>query len=157
MENKVDTIGSKYPFILRNANSYYREFPISGLISYFMDEENLFILNNNSIEEKTTNFTSNNLAYERMFKTEVLEWLTNGEPKIFRSATEGNFIVRLLNISLTPNDSLGRMLHTFNCIAYEIADFNYSELNAYNFISLEDPEIAYLRFKTINFSKVIDG
>jgi hypothetical protein len=44
---------------------------------------------------------------------EVLEWLNNGEAKIFRSPTEGNYIVRLMNVSLTPNDTLGRMLHTF--------------------------------------------
>jgi hypothetical protein len=33
-EQKLETIGSKYPFIFRNGNVYYHEFPISGLISY---------------------------------------------------------------------------------------------------------------------------
>jgi hypothetical protein len=33
LEQKIDTIGSKYPFIFRNGNVYYKEFPISGLIS----------------------------------------------------------------------------------------------------------------------------
>lgn len=158
LENKLDTIGSKHPFIFRNANTYYREFPISGLISYLMDEQNLFMAEEDFItSEKTTNFTSENLIQERLFKTEVLEWLTDGNPKVFRSPTEGNFIVRLLNVSLTPNDSLGRMLHTFNCTAYEIAEFNYDELNSYGFISLIDPEVSYLRFKTINFSKTVDN
>jgi hypothetical protein len=42
LENKVDTIGNKYPFIFRNGNVSYKEFPISGLISYWMDSEKLF-------------------------------------------------------------------------------------------------------------------
>ena len=33
-----------------------------------------------------------------------------------------NFIIRLMNTSLTPTDSVGRMLHTFNSTAYEIDD-----------------------------------
>jgi hypothetical protein len=37
-EAKVDTLGSKHPFIFRNGNVEYREFPISGLISYLSDE-----------------------------------------------------------------------------------------------------------------------
>jgi len=91
-----------------------------------MDEENLFLSEEDyTLTEKTTNLTGDNIAAERFFKMEVLKWLTNGEPKIFRSPTEGNFIVRLMNSSLTPNDTVGRMLHTFNCTAYEVADFNY--------------------------------
>jgi hypothetical protein len=34
LETKVNTIGSKFPFIFRNGNVEYKEFPISGLISY---------------------------------------------------------------------------------------------------------------------------
>jgi len=33
-EQKVETIGSKYPFIFRNGNVYYKEFPIGGLLSF---------------------------------------------------------------------------------------------------------------------------
>ena len=42
LESKVDTIGSKHPFIFRNGNVGYKEFPISGLISYLSDENDLF-------------------------------------------------------------------------------------------------------------------
>lgn len=34
LESKTDTIGSKYPFIFRNGHVNYKEFPLSGLISY---------------------------------------------------------------------------------------------------------------------------
>lgn len=154
MEAKIDTIGSKHPFIFRNGRVYYREFPISGLISYFSDEENLFISKDElELEEKTTNLIGTNIKSERNFKMKALEWLTNGQPKIFRSPGEGNFIVRLMNCSLSPNDPTGRMLHTFNCTAYEVADFNYKELNDYGFISIEDPNVEILYWMTIDLNQ----
>ena len=50
-ESKIDTIGSKYPFIRRNGDMNYTTFSITGLITRFMDEEEIFtskeeILNN---------------------------------------------------------------------------------------------------------------
>lgn len=150
METKIDTIGGKYPFIFRNGRVYYSEFPLSGLISYQMDEENLFMSKEDfNVSEKTTNLISENIAAERIFKTKVLEWLTNGKPKVFRSPTEGNFIVRLMNSSLTPNDTVGRMLHTFNSTAYEVADFNYNNLIELGFISLEISIVDLLDWHTI--------
>jgi hypothetical protein len=65
--------------------------------------------------------TGENYRREREFKLDVMEWLNNGQPKLFRSPAEGNYIVRLMNVSLSPNDTLGRMLHTFTCSATEIA------------------------------------
>ena len=247
LETKVDTLGSKYPFIFKNGQVEYKEFPISGLISYLSDEENLFLDYNhidkqqreknnqnllslvetvpdqndfyendnytsyfvktttsikqnyrflelkdyinyvktgkynevnkavknaalsitnlgdkkqfNNIKKllsellKTknrlyenlymqeskkkeiklfnTNLISENIRLERQFKLEVLDWLTNGEPKLFKSPNEGNYIVRLLNISLTPNDQVGRMIHTFNATAYEVAEVSYDNLYKY--------------------------
>lgn len=43
LESKLDTIGSQFPFIFRNGAVYYKEFPISGLISYWSDDEELFM------------------------------------------------------------------------------------------------------------------
>lgn len=241
LEAKVDTIGSKYPFIFKNGRVEYREFPISGLISYLMDEEALFsdtkeqfmerdervestIYNifewptdkdhvyQNKLREqqykknymffyiydsskkvyrrwveyleykddynphrdivltrdysnfieyynasqvyyirskkveypsnlinpklKTTNEVSYNIQLEREFKLEVLEWLTNGEPKLFKSPNEGNYLVRLMNTSLAPNDQVGRMLHTFTSTAYEVADISYESLVKYGIINI---------------------
>jgi hypothetical protein len=44
LEQKVNTIGNKYPFIFRNGNVAYKEFPLNGLISCLSDEENLFMI-----------------------------------------------------------------------------------------------------------------
>jgi hypothetical protein len=42
LENKVDTIGNKYPFIFRNGIVNYKEFSISGLLSLLGDENKEF-------------------------------------------------------------------------------------------------------------------
>lgn len=266
LETKVDTLGSKYPFIFKNGQVEYKEFPISGLISYLSDDENLFLDYNhidnsqrekndqnllslvetvpdqndfyendnytsyfvktttfikqnyrfleledyinyiktekynevneaiknaalsitnlrdkkqfNNIEQllnellktenrlyenlymqkskkkkfksSNTNLISENIRLERQFKLEVLDWLTNGEPKLFKSPTEGNYIVRLLNVSLTPNDQVGRMIHTFNATAYEVADLSYDNLCKLNIIDQKSSiNNTFLKFTTI--------
>lgn len=150
LEAKVDTLGGKHPFIMRNGESYYREFPISGLVSYIMDSDGLFEEINDYV---SYDLVGENISKERQFKNNVLEWLTDGKPKLFRSPGEGNYIVRLMNVSMAPQDSLGRMLHTFSCTAYEVAQFNYQNLNNYNFISLKDPEVSQIRWETIMFTQ----
>lgn len=158
LESKVDTLGGKHPFIFRNGHVSYKEFPISGLISYQMDEANFFISEESlELSEKTTNLTRNNIYSERNFKLAVLDWLNNGKPKVFRSPTEGNYIVRLMNINLSPNDSLGRMLHTFNCNAYEIAEYTYENLNLNNFIYYTKLADEKIRWETIEFSQINKG
>lgn len=267
LESKVDTIGSKYPFIFRNGNVKYKEFPVSGLISLLSDENSLFyeieyekllehrpkdnlhgflevvkdvplteneylknyfsyyiqqyysiyrqeeqddgtykkvevkkvyyyitlleylkecgiepkyyfvwdsihsilsrafykkilFVNKRSQEyaaqdfsnQRTTNLISSNIYNERNFKLEVLEWLTNGEPKLFRSPTEGNYLVRLLNVSLSPNDTLGRMLHTFSATAYEIGDCSYETLTEWNIIQTDSDTPSQLRGESIDLS-----
>jgi hypothetical protein len=62
---------------------------------------------------------------ERIFKMKVLDFLNDGKPKLFRSPSEGNYIVRLMNSSLSPDDKLSRMIHTFSTTATEIDEFNY--------------------------------
>lgn len=58
----------------------------------------------------------------------VLNWLNNGKAKLLRTNAEGNYIVRLMNISMTPEKTLGRLIHNFSATAYEIADYTQEEL-----------------------------
>lgn len=214
LEAKVDTIGGKHPFIFRNGNVMYKEMSLSGLISYQMDENNLFLsdadllletdtnkertqttfyqlqydeeinayaqqyaiehysrtamtdivdMYNDSNDEynviknshyRTTQLTNYNIAAERLFKLAVLGWLNDGKPKLFRSPTEGNYIVRLLNVSLSPNDTLGRMLHTFSCTAYEIADYNYRTLDSYGLVTITSPKYTFMRWETVDLAPI---
>jgi len=104
---------------------------------------------------KSVDLEDYNVYAERMFKLKVLDWINNGEPKLFRSPAEGNYIVRLLNNSLTPTDTLSRMIHTFNSTAYEIAPFNRANLYAFGFLNLSEPDDKQFQMKTIKlFPKI---
>lgn len=164
IDSKQDTIGSKFPFIFRGANTNYKEFTISGLISYTADElgsfDKKYAVNENVTRENTptdqNNFnirsydlTADNFVKERQFKLEVLDWLNDGKVKLFRSPSEGNYLVRLMNVSLTPNETVGRMLHTFTCTAYEVADCN--------FFSLVNEKIIQKNSAIFQQHKIIEG
>lgn len=177
LESKQDTIGNQYPYFFRNGNVRYKEFSINGLLSYLMDNDELFMPRNelyideNLLEQRgvgivssepakrvfddlqvaTTNLVDYNVTAERIFKLKALEWLNNGKPKLFRSPQEGNYIVRLMNCSLTPNDVVGRMLHTFQATAYEIDDYETNNLSSYGLQSFsEDENISYMNWKTVD-------
>lgn len=231
-EQKIETIGSKYPFIFRNGSVNYKEFPIAGLISFQMDDAMLFLnqqeliqagildykyyriassvdnyrhvdgydignkygsqilkidimnplpnkkhikigerhviteksmLWNHNIlyKDRSQNnenyhsglvtglrtsdkpdgirldrhLTSENMMGERYFKLKVLDWLTDGKVKLFRSPAEGNYLVRLLNVSMTPQDPLGRMLHSFTCTGYEVDELKYDNLVSFGIVA----------------------
>jgi hypothetical protein len=70
-----------------------------------------------------------------------MAWLNDGEPKLFRSMTEGNMIVMLNDISLTPNKTLGRRLYNFSATMYEIGDGNDLNLiNKYGIVTIRNDE-----------------
>ena len=156
-DSKTNTIGSKYPFITRNGKVNHKEFSLSGLISYQMDENRDFMeWKDLGINQNITDLISENIQAERSFKLEVLDWLNNGKPKILKSPVEGNYVVRIMNVSLSPDDVVGRMLHSFDCSAVEIAPFTYDTLTKYNFIDILTPEeekIIVSKWKTVNFSE----
>lgn len=143
-ESRTDTLGSQFPFIRRNGHANYAQFPIGGLISFQMDEADLFT----SLDElfgdnlklytgfnETKRFTeANDWAYEKMFKDKVSEFLYDGQPKLFRSATEGNFIIKVMDVSLTPNATLGRRIVSFTATAYEIAECTVENFKKYNIL-----------------------
>lgn len=128
---KVDTIGGRYPFITRNGNMYYKTFQISGIISYNMDESFLFF-KPKEIKNNLYDYT-----YERTFRDKVFNFLCSGKPKLFKSPTEGNILVRLMDVSATPNQNLSRMIYSFSANAVEIDDFNLKNCIANNLTSLE--------------------
>ena len=169
LETKLDTLGGQYPFIFRNGDVRYKEFPIGGLISHLSDLDELFMSNmelgffeEHAFRTETphgselksvvrgTQVDTMNIAAERRFKLKVLEWLTNGLPKIFRSPGEGNYIVRLMNTSLTPDDKLSRMIHSFQSTAYEMAEYTFENLIKYGFVEDKTIDNRVLAITSVN-------
>lgn len=67
-------------------------------------------------------YPMDNWWWEREFREEAIKWLNDGEPKLYRSMTEGNLIVMFDSISLTPNAQLGRRAWNFSATVYEVGD-----------------------------------
>jgi len=140
-ESKTDTIGSKYPYIRRNADVYYSSFPISGIIAAAMDEDGIFTTKEElygDTEGYYEEYNENNnisahqdFIYERFFREKVEEFLYADGAKLFRSPSEGNILVRLMDINLTPNQQLGRRIWSFTATAYEIDECTVDNYDAY--------------------------
>ena len=137
-ESKTDTLGSQYPFVRRNGYMNYAQFPIGGLISFFIDEDQLFTTRDKLFGKQLNSYASyndtnhinnyNNTIYERKFRDEVIKFIYDGEAKLFRSPTEGNFVIKVMDVSLSPTTALGRYLWSFSGTAYEIANSDAKSL-----------------------------
>ena len=151
LETKVDTLGGKYPVFMRNGNTEYRDMNLTGLISFLMDEEQLFSIYGVAPQphrERTftaytgstalpTDLVGENFTRERKFREEVLEWLNDGEIKLFRSPSEGIMMVRIMSVSMTPQTTPSRMIYNFSCQLYEADGHEYEDLVKYNIYNLE--------------------
>lgn len=151
-QSKIDTLGNRYPYIIRNGSVNYYTFPLSGTISYLgNNEEALFAADapasNNIVEINKSGlfetkqtlykenfdkyetyslenniFNINDTYLERCFREKVEEFLNNFQPKLYRSPTEGNLLVQITDVSMTPNQTLSGHIYDFSCTATEIAE-----------------------------------
>jgi len=159
IESKTDTLGSQYPFIRRNGDTYYRQFSLTGTITHFwendypdeymaenLDDDTLdsyiakkkhYVAKDNATlfdnYEDTRYATSIANQYfggninrwtdsflEKEYRDEVIEELYANKIRLFRSPTEGNILVRLMEVSFTPNNQLSRHVYDFSATAYEV-------------------------------------
>lgn len=128
LAGKLDTLGSTYPTIAYNGHAYYAEFPLSALVSAYMDEENLFM--EKDFEVLSTNPTAESVQIERKFRHKVETFLNDKQYKLFKTPTEAdkNIIVALTGATLSPQQSLNRMIYSFSTNAYEVAENTLSNL-----------------------------
>ena len=85
---------------------------------------------------KANGITQYDYIYEKEFRDAVVEFLYDDKPKLFKSPTEGNILVRLTNIGLIPQQSLDRMIYDFSATANEIADASMEKYKKYNLYAL---------------------
>ena len=141
-ETITPTIGGKYPFITRVGNADYYTFNINGKISFNMDDNHLFLTKNFLYGyNKNDSINKYDYTYEREFRKKVYEFLTDGKPKLFKSPTEGNLIVRLTNVGLSPEQSLSRLIYNFSATATEIDDAEIENYKKYHFIPELDIDV----------------
>ena len=145
-ESLTETIGSKYPYIRRNGNVNYRSFGLSGTIVSFMNvKDNLLQASKTDIYQESKELYNNynqqhnvsiyrDYIYERQFRNKVIDFLCDNNVKLYRSLTEGNILIKLMDITLTPNQTLGRLIYTFSCTAYQIGDCNMKNYQNYKIV-----------------------
>lgn len=136
--SKQDTLGSRYPLILRNGQAHYAEFSLQGLISFEMDKMARTFSDNLDFELTEP---ADIYYQERVFREEVESFLNNGKSKLFKSPTEGNLIINLMNVSLSPNKTLGRMISSFTATAYEVADNTITNVHNMNIVQAAEENI----------------
>lgn len=131
-ESQVAPIGSQYPFLQRGADTYYRTFSLSGTIAYEMDVQHQFATRSSIYGEWIEVYGSyfvnhymnqqNDRITQRKFREIVMRYLYDDVPKLYRSTPEGNILVKLSGISLSPKNELGRLVYDFSCTATEIGE-----------------------------------
>lgn len=147
-EARTETLGAQYPYIRRNGYINYRSLSISGLITFFNDYNDTFTSKDElygdaasplyAAYNETQNITDfNDYVHEREFREKIIQFLYADNIKLFKTLTEGNVLVKLMNISLSPQQSLGRYLYSFSCEAYEIATDTFDNYLNYNIIEKE--------------------
>ena len=164
LRSKLDTLGDRLPHLVENGNAYYAEFPLSGLVSVHMDEyETFFTLQDNGLYYRDelavpadklnigeigrdtftetelyldTQLSNNNIYLERIFREKAEEFLNSFDYLLYRSPTEGNIIIGLMNVSLTPNNTVNRMIYSFSATAYEVLENTLENLNEYGIINI---------------------
>ena len=70
----------------------------------------------------------NDIIYEKMFRDKVIDFLYKDNVKLFKSTPEGNRLVKIMNVNLTPEAGLGRYIYSFSCDAIEIAEPSVNNL-----------------------------
>lgn len=153
-ESITNTLGGRYPLIRRNGDTRYKQFTLSGTL--YFDPLSLATGGKDSQNRNMENWIPNTYSnlfintpealggiweqrvyesklglYEPVFKEAAMDFLTDGKPKLFRSATEGYMLVVLTNVSFTPNKQLGRRVVDFSATVTEFAEATKENLMRY--------------------------
>lgn len=107
----VPTLGAQYPFVFRNGHQMYRTFSLGGLMARLEEDETLV-----SYEDEV-----DEMLQERIYRDQLLTFLYNDNIKLFSSIQEGDMLIKLSGVSLTPVEQLGRRLYSFTATATEVA------------------------------------
>ena len=83
-----------------------------------------------NLDNGITNY--NDIMLEKVFRDKVIDFLLEDRPVLFRSATEGNILIRLMDLSFSPNTQLKNYIYSFGSTAVEIAECNFDNFHKYN-------------------------
>ncbi len=151
----IETLTGRYPYVVRAADLDYRTFTFSGKLTYEQDVHKLLTAGSysqaispdptipvNFVEiaygnEALLNFKNdlerdNSMVVQRIWRNKILEWLKDGKPKILKSEAEGNILVSISNVTVTPIVTLYGLVADFSCTMTEIGDVKENTLKKYD-------------------------
>ena len=156
IDSEIQTLGRRYPVIIRNGTVKYKKFNISGTISVLSDDEKEFFDTNVKLYGKAeVNHSIKNIYNEREFRELVNDWLTDGEFKLFKSPTEHNAIVYCQNVQITPNRTLGRLIADVSMTLIEVVDYTVANVDKYGIEPIGYYDINALQDQLI-FGQLLD-
>lgn len=138
------TLGNRYPNIRRNGHNNFRQFSLSTLLSFLSDENKIFfdrekyfnthldLFNQFNTKERFNEY--NDYITEKAYREKVDDFLHKNNIKLLRSATEGNMLIKLTDISLEPVQTLSRYISNVNCTCTEVDEVNISNLKKYKIL-----------------------
>lgn len=123
--------------IRRTASNSNGEEPIESYFDRRVKER--VAKNNSTLKDRYDEYYYNNsqlngytdYLLEREYRDDVTDFFYEDKIRLFRSPTEGNILVKLMNISLTPNEQIKRRVSAIQCTAYEIDDFSVEKCVEY--------------------------
>lgn len=124
-ESVTQTLGGRYPIIRRNGDMDYYTFTLGGMIS-------TLALKNQYDNE------AQRVLEERKFRKQFIDTLCDGHIKLFKAGPEGMMLVRITNVSLTPEPKLGRDIYSFSATVTEVATTTIDNLRKFNIYSPAD-------------------
>lgn len=155
-EAVIETITGRYPFVVSSADLDYRSFNFTGKLTYQQDVHRLLVSDTyseaispdptipiNFVEIKygdeaalnkkaDISLLDESMVMQRIWRQKILEWLKDGKPKILKSEAEGNILVRVTNVTVTPVQSLYGLIADFSCTMTEIGDVKEKTLQRYS-------------------------
>jgi hypothetical protein len=79
------------------------------------------------LEDKLSDYSYNYIT-EREFRNNFLEWIQDGKAKVYKSPTEGLILVRVVEYTTTPIQSLGRLISNASFRMVEIGELTHENL-----------------------------
>ena len=98
-----------------------------------------------NFNQKNRIYDQNNYIYQRDFRNKVYDFLYKNDVILFRSAAEGNILIKLMDINFEPIETLGRRLYSFSATAVEIGEATIANCDKYNIQNLGhyEPYVMY--------------
>lgn len=152
----VQTIAGEYPYFVTSSELNYRTYTFSGTLTTEQDVHKILTSDNYSVaispdptvpisyveikygDESNLNMKNDleegqkGMVMQRIWRNKIVKWLNDGKPKILKSEAQGNMLVMLTDVRVTPNETTFGLISDFSCTVTEIGSLTEKALQKYS-------------------------